>query len=47
MDEGTYTQRDYWNKEISTVKVVVTRELGVGFHGNVCLDMMRNVNPRC
>lgn len=26
-DEGTYTQRDYWNKEISTVIVAVTREL--------------------
>ncbi|KAM3622815.1 uncharacterized protein V6R79_003479 [Siganus canaliculatus] len=23
-DEGTYVQRDYWNKEISTVKVAVT-----------------------
>ncbi|XP_071370421.1 uncharacterized protein, partial [Centroberyx affinis] len=23
-DEGTYTQRDYWNKEISTVKVAIT-----------------------
>ncbi|KAG8014996.1 hypothetical protein GBF38_022227 [Nibea albiflora] len=23
-DEGTYTQRDYWRKEISTVKVAVT-----------------------
>ncbi|KAL6110000.1 uncharacterized protein ACO6RY_19173 [Pungitius sinensis] len=23
-DEGTYTQRDYWNKEISSVKVAVT-----------------------
>nr|XP_046256355.1 wiskott-Aldrich syndrome protein family member 1 [Scatophagus argus] len=23
-DQGTYTQRDYWNKEISTVKVAVT-----------------------
>lgn len=23
-DEGTYTQRDFWNKEISTVKVAVT-----------------------
>lgn len=27
MDEGTYTQRDFWNKEISTVKVAVTSEL--------------------
>lgn len=26
-DEGTYTQRDFWNNEISTVKVAVTREL--------------------
>ncbi|KAG8014994.1 hypothetical protein GBF38_022225 [Nibea albiflora] len=25
-DEGTYTQRDYWRKEISTVKVAVTGE---------------------
>lgn len=25
-DEGTYTQKDFWNKEISTVKVAVTRE---------------------
>ncbi|XP_071755136.1 uncharacterized protein LOC139911490 [Centroberyx gerrardi] len=23
-DEGTYTQKDYWNKEISTVKVAIT-----------------------
>lgn len=26
MDEGTYTQKDFWNKEISTVRVAVTRE---------------------
>lgn len=26
-DEGTYTQRDFWNNEIATVKVAVTREL--------------------
>ena len=25
-DEGTYTQKDYWNKEISTLKVAVTSE---------------------
>jgi len=29
-DQGTYVQRDYWNKEISIVKVAVTCELARG-----------------
>lgn len=35
-DQGTYTQRDYWNKEISTVKVAVTRELAEGCISHGC-----------
>ncbi len=28
-DQGTYVQRDLWDNEISTVRVVVTRELAM------------------
>lgn len=31
-DEGTYTQKDFWNKEISSVKVAVTREFAPDSH---------------